>query len=466
MASPDKPHLDVEVEVKPLPGGQVELSVRVPAEPVRGTRDQVLAQFARRANIPGFRRGKAPRAVVERYVDQQALKEQIIDALLTDAYEQAREKAGIKALDLARIANADLTAEGALTFQATLTVRPEITLGDYKGLQATRHITPVTDSQVEAELERIRSRHSHFTELPAESGIAPGDLAVVDYEMFVDGEKREEASASGYPLEVGADQLFPELNKELLGARPEEARDFEVTYPEQHSDPSLAGKTARFHVTVRQVRRRQLPDLDDEFAWQVSDLETMAALRDRIRQNLETIGRAIAEEDLRSQLLRQVSESTSLDIPQALVDRETDRRIDEITQDLERRGLGLQQHLRQAGLSFEDWRADLEAEARQTARRALILDEIGEREKIEVTDEEIEAEIHRLAEAEHMDPDRFRERLHDSAEMNRLANRVYHRKILRFLVDQAQVTEEIAPPGEEAPEASATGTPDEAAPAI
>lgn len=254
MTTQDKTEVEVEVEVTPLEGGQVELSVRVPPEPVRKVREQVLGAFARRANIPGFRRGKAPRAVVERYVDQDVLKDQIIDSLVADAYEAAREKAAVKALDRARISDADLTGEGALTFKATLTLRPEITLGEYKGLQVTRHITAVTEVQVETELARIRSRHSQFTDLPAEAGIEKGDLAVVDYEMFVDEQKREDASASGYPLEVGADQLFPELNDALLGARPDKTASSRSPTPSSiPTPPSPARRPASTSLSNRRA---------------------------------------------------------------------------------------------------------------------------------------------------------------------------------------------------------------------
>jgi len=449
VTAPAEEKIEVEVETKQVEGGQVELGVRVPAEPVKKIREEVISSFARRANIPGFRKGRAPRAVVERYLDQDALKEQIIDSLLSDAYDAALEKAGIKALDRARISDQDLAEDGALTFTARVTIRPAITLGEYKGLSATRHITPVTDEQVETELERLRSRNAQYGDVPEGGSIEKGDLVIVDYDMLVEGEKRAEASASGYPLEVGADQLFPELNDALVGARPEEAKELEVSYPENHSDASLAGKTATFQVSIKQARRRQLPEMNDEFAKQMSGLETMEALRERIRQNLEAIGKAIAQEEVRDQLVRVIAESANLDVPQVIVDRETDRRIDEMTEELERRDLTLHQYLQQNNRTFEDWRADIEADARQIARRALILDEIGEREKVEVTDEELHGEIHRLADAERMDEKRLHERLHETGELTRLYNRLYHRKIIQLLVDNAQITDEVVEPAEE-----------------
>jgi trigger factor len=459
VTSPAKRELDVDVELKELEGGQVELAVRVPPEPVTAAKERAIKAFGRQVNIPGFRKGRAPRSVLERHIDQAALKDQVVDALLSDAYDAALEKSGVKALDRARIAETDLTEEGALTFTATVTLRPPIDLGDYKGLQATRRITRVTPPHIDSELERLRSRRSQFEDLPPDAEVAPGDLAVVDYDMFVDGEKRDDASASGYPLEVGGDQLFPELNDALPGAHPGDTREIEVTYPDDHSDSSLAGKTAQFKVTIRQARRRQLPELDDEFAKQVSDLETVAALRQRIQENLEAIGRAIADQEAREDLVRQVSDASSLDVPDVVVSREVDRRIDEATEELERRGLTLHQHLQNIGRSFDDWRADLEAEARQIARRALVLDEIGEREAIKVSEEDIHAEIHRRAESEGIAEEAFHERLSDSAELNRLVTRIYQRKVVEFLAENAEIQEEIVDPeaAEEAGEAEDAG---------
>lgn len=457
MTSEAKEELEVEIETEELAGGQVQLRVTVPAGPVAAMREQVLKTFSRRANIPGFRKGRVPRSLLERYVDQAALNRQIIETLVGDAYEAALAKAAIEPINRPRVTDAMLTGEGTLTFTATVTRRPKIELGQYKGLKVTRHVTPVTEAQVEAELERLRSRRAQFRELPPDGVIEKGDLVVVDYEMLVDGEKREEASASGYPLEVGKDELFPEMNEALPGAKAGEVREFEVSYPEAHSEASLAGKTATFRVTVREARRRQLPELDDEFAKQVSDLATMDELRARLRENLGEIGRAMAEDDVRSQVVRQVTEAATLDVPEGLVGREVDSRIEGIEEELGRRGLTLNQHLRNTGQSFDDWRADIETDARAAARRALVLDEIGEREGIKVTDEEIHEEMHRRAEIEEVSEREVHERYQERAMLNRLVTRLYQRKVVRFLLDNAEVTEEVVEPEEEGEQKPAEG---------
>ncbi len=450
MTSSAKQELDVQVETEELEGGQVKLQVTVPAEPVAKVRDEVLKGFRKRANIPGFRKGKVPRALLERYVDEDALKQQILATLAADAYDAAVAKAGVEALNRPDIADAELTDDGTVTFSATITLRPKIELGEYKGLKATRNISPATDQQIEAELERVRSRRAQFRELPADAIIEKRDLVVVDYEMLVDGEKRDDMSASGYPLEVGSDELFPEMNEALPGAKPGDTREITITYPETHSDKSLAGKTATIKVTVKEARRRQLPDLDDEFAKQVSDLQTMDELRGRIRERLEAVGKAMAEEDVRNQLIRQVTDTAALNVPEVVVGREVDSRIEEIEQELDRRGLILHQHLRNIGQSFEDWRADIETDARAAARRALVLNELGEREKIQVTDEDLHEEMHREAAIDQLTEEEIHRRYEDSAALNRLVTRLYNRKTVQFLVDNAEITEEtVEAEGEE-----------------
>ncbi len=456
MSSPDSEKLDADVEVKELEGGQVELQVKVHPASVERVRKTVLKEFGRRANIPGFRRGKAPRSVVERFVDQDVLRGQIIDSLLDDAYDAATEKAGINPLGRARISDADIVDDGGLSFSATVTLRPEIELEEYKGLKATRRITAVTEEHVGAELERVRSRRAQFAELPEDEAVEKGDLVIVDYDMFVDGEKKDDASAQGYPLEVGADQLFPEMNEALPGSRIGETREVEVKYRDDHSDPALAGKTAHFEVKIREARRRQLPELDDDFARAVSDLDTMEALRQRVRENLEALGKALAEDDVRTQLIQQVSDGAALDVPNALVGREVDRRMEEIEGELDRRGLTLQQHLQNTNQSFEDWRADIEADSRGAARRALVLDEIGEREKIQVTEEELHEEMDRQAEHERTTRDDIRERYSsDQSQLSRLVTRMYHRKVVQFLLDNADVTEATVKPEQESAGADA-----------
>lgn len=456
MSTPSRPEFEVEVETEELGGGEVQLSVRVPSEEVNRLRRRLVSAFARRLAIPGFRRGKAPRALVEQQVDKQRLEEEIMEQLLEPAYDRAVEKTGIESLGRARISDSTIAEDGSFTFKAALIRRPEIRLGEYRGLKATRHITAVTEAQVEAEMERLRSRYARFVELSEEETLAKGDFALVDYEGYVEEEKVEQASASGYPLEVGADELFPELNEGLLGARVGETKELNVASAPEHLGPEYAGKQIVYRVKVTSARRRELPPVDDEFAKQVSGLDTVEALRERIRENLEAIGRAIAEEGVRDDLTRHVCEGARLEVPASLVTQMVERRVAEIEEELQKRGRSLIQHLQNQGISVEDWRADLEMETRDDVRRALVLDEIGTKENIQIGDEEIKQEIARIAEREGVSEQEVRRQLSTQEQFNRLVTRLYHRKVVNFLVDNAEITEEVVEPTEETPTSDAT----------
>lgn len=449
MSAPATPELNVEVETQELEGGQVALLVRVPPEPVLAARRQVVSAASRRVNIPGFRKGKAPRALLERYLDPEYLQKQLIEHLLPEAYDAAVKQSGVTPLTDPELDDVELADDNALTFKATITRRPEITLGDYQGLKATKYVSPVTDEQVQAELDKVRARAAHHADLPQGASLEVGDLAVVDYDMYLGDEKREQGSTTGYPLEVGADELFPQLNDALPGAALGETRDFEVTYPENHADPELAGKTATFKVTAKQARRRQLSELDDDFAKGVSDLATLDELRARVRENLVRLGASVADQDVESQLLRQVVESASLDVPGVVVQHEVEHRLADISAALERRGDDLHSHLRRLGRTFDDFRADLDSEARQDVRQTLILDEIGDREKIQVTPEELHAGFHEIGEREKLSDHDLHARMEDSRERARLVNRLHRRKTIRFLVDHAEVTEQVGEPKKE-----------------
>jgi len=449
VSAPATPELNVEVETQELEGGQVALLVRVPPEPVLAARRQVVSAASRRVNIPGFRKGKAPRALLERYLDPEYLQKQLIEHLLPEAYDAAVKQSGVTPLTDPELDDVELADDNALTFKATITRRPEITLGDYQGLKATKYVSPVTDEQVQAELDKVRARAAHHADLPQGASLEVGDLAVVDYDMYLGDEKREQGSTTGYPLEVGADELFPQLNDALPGAALGETRDFEVTYPENHADPELAGKTATFKVTAKQARRRQLSELDDDFAKGVSDLATLDELRARVRENLVRLGASVADQDVESQLLRQVVESASLDVPGVVVQHEVEHRLADISAALERRGDDLHSHLRRLGRTFDDFRADLDSEARQDVRQTLILDEIGDREKIQVTPEELHAGFHEIGEREKLSDHDLHARMEDSRERARLVNRLHRRKTIRFLVDHAEVTEQVGEPKKE-----------------
>ena len=456
--------MEVQVQVEELEGGESALSVEVPSSVVRETRERVLQELSSRVSLPGFRRGKAPRSLLARYLDEERLREQLLDRLLPQACEAALEKAGIQSLDRPRLEQPELTEEDRLVFKAVVTRKPPVNLPEYKGLKLRKPPAAVGEEQVQAELERLRASHRRFEPVTGRAAQA-GDLAIVDYDLLLEGQVKPGAGAKGYPLVIGSDNLFPQLNDALPGLEVGQTKAVVVSYPADYFDPELAGKQAEFRVTLGEIREQVLPDLDDDFARRASKCQTLQEVRERARRNLEEFATMVAEAELRNRAVREVVDGAELSLPEALVGREVDAAIDRETERLERQGLTLEQHLRQTGGTFEQWRKELELEARQAVKQLLVLDAIGEREKVEVSQEDLEAEVARVAAADEITQEGARERLLAKGELERTAGRLFRRKVVDLLVASAEVTEEPAateqtkeePGGEAQAESSPSG---------
>ena len=435
----------MQVEIERLESGQVVVNVQVESDRVKQEIDRVFRDYSRRVSIPGFRKGKAPRAVLERHLDPEALKQMTMDRLIPDVYEEAIKEADIEPLGKAQVESAEFQDDQSLNFKAVVWVKPQVTLGEYRNLKVTRPATTITPEQVEAELKSLQERRGEY--LPVlDRGIEKGDLAVVDYQMSIDGNIRPEGGAQGYPLEVGADTFFSELNEGLMGARVQDVRRITVSYPSGHSDPELAGKEALFEVTVKEVKAKRLPQLNDDFARSVSDCQTLDELKERIKNNLQVIAQQLAEREMRENLVNRAVEGSFVDPPQVLVEQEVRRRKEEFEQALTARGSTWESYLEETGRDKEALSEEWEIEARAAVKRALILDAIGEKEKVEVAPEEMEAEIARLAESRKVTVAKVKKLLFEEDQLSRLVNRLYQRKVIQLLLDSAEVVAEEESP--------------------
>jgi len=450
----------MDVSIERQDGAVVAFTIEVDAEGVERAVARVYRQHAKDLSVPGFRKGKVPRQILERYLSREAATEQAIEDLANEGFRKAIAEHRLAPVDRATMDKADTREDGSVVIQATVPVRPEVTLGAYKGLKATKAASEVTDEHVDAEIDKLRTRHAEYQ--PVEGrGVEQGDLAIVDCALLIEGEPQEQGSANGYPLEVGTDTLFPELNESLIGAQVGEERRVPVSYPEDFHREEWAGKSGEFVVTVQQLKARVLPELTDEFVAQHTTAKNVLDLRVRVRSGLQAVAEAVAESNLRAELVGQVVEASQVEVPAEPVAREVERRGAAAEQELEERGGTLEGYLARRGMSEEGWLRSLEIEARNDVRRALVMDAIGRAEGLEPSDEEMEPEIAALAQEEGRTPEQMRRRLERSDELDRIANRVYHRKIMDYLVEHAEVSSEAAP-GERAPEA---GGEDEGGPA-
>jgi trigger factor len=446
----------MQVAVERRPGSQVALTITVEPAVVQQQVDELFQKYARRVNIPGFRPGKAPRKLLEERVPQGALMEEAIERAIDQTYREALRQENLEPLERGEIADVKTDDEMGLTYTVVVAVRPEVSLPDYTEFAITHTATQVTDEQVEAEITRLRERSAEYAEI-TDAGVENGDYVTIDYAMQVDGEAYPDGDTTGYPLEVGSDTFFPELNDGLLGALPGETVTITTTYPAEYANAELAGKTASFAVTIQQLRRRVLPEASEAWVEFISGnmLHSLDELRERVQQNLQAMAAQSDREQIRGELIRQLVDGAELTLPDTMVDEEYAHLLDEQRARLARERLTLEQYAEMHGRSIADIETEQRLLARDLVRRSLVLQAVARQEGVSVTEEE----LNRLIRSMHPDARNDREARKrfekDGHNLDHLASRLFHEKLLTLLESRAQVTiDGLADPVADGPEES------------
>lgn len=424
----------IDVSVERLEGHQVKLEIKVGPDEVSRAFDRAYRRLAGKVNIPGFRRGKAPRPVLESHVGSEALREEALDILLSDSYGRALDAKDLDPIDRPEVDVVTFQEGDALTYTATVQVKPEVKLGTYQGLNLVVKPQAVADEDIQRQLDSIRERAAEL--VPAEDGAAleSGRYAVVDFVGTIDGTEFPGGKAEGALVEVGAGQLEPEFEAALTGAKAGETRQANVHFPEDYRNAELAGKEAVFEITVKEVKEKRLPDLTDELAKELTGLE-VEALRERIGKNLEEQNQRNARDELRRQVLEKVVEAAEADVPETLVERRIQRREGEMTERLAGQGLTVDGYLEMVGLDREAWTKDLRSRAEHEVKRDLVLEAVAKQERIQATDAEVEFEIIRLAASYGEKPEKVRKLLLDSpARLESLREGIMMEKTVQYLV--------------------------------
>ena len=428
------------VNQEPAEDGRVTITVEAEPAEVSQAVDAVYRDMARRASIPGFRKGKVPRALLEQQVGLDEARRLALEDLAPPAVVDGIKEAGLEPFTVPQLQKAEVEDDGSAVFVASFVAKPKVELGEYQGLTAVRPHIEITDEQVEAQLDQTRERFARY-EPAGDRPAQEGDLALVDYDLVVDGQVVEGQSTHGYPSQIGSDTLFPELNEKLPGVKVSEQVRIPATFPPDHRDPALAGKQGEYAVTLRELKVRVVPELTDEMAREAHKVESVEALRQVVQQLLQRMARDEAEDRVRESLLEQVMANSRVEVPRALVRREAQARLDRLETDLRRDGRRLQDYLREEGVDTERWLRNEEMGARWALERMLVLDEIARREGIEVSQDEISNEISGLARRFGSTAERVRKQL-DERSVDRLADRIQRHKVLQFLAEHAEITNE------------------------
>ncbi|PSA93747.1 trigger factor [Bacillus atrophaeus] len=413
-------------------GNEGVLTVEVDAETFKTALDDAFKKVVKQVSIPGFRKGKIPRGLFEQRFGVEALYQDALDILLPVEYPKAIEEAGIEPVDRPEIDVEKIEKGESLIFTAKVTVKPEVKLGDYKGLNVEKDETAVTDEDVQNELKALQERQAELV-VKEEGTVEEGNTVVLDFEGFVDGEAFEGGKAENYSLEVGSGSFIPGFEEQLTGLEAGAEKHVEVTFPEEYHAEDLAGKPAVFKVKIHEIKAKELPELDDEFAKDVDEeVETLAELTEKTKKRLEEAKENEADAKLREELVLKASENAEADVPQAMIDTELDRMMKEFEQRLQMQGMNLELYTQFSGQDENALKEQMKEDAAKRVKSNLTLEAIAQAENLEVTDEEVDAELTKMAEAYNMPVENIKQAIGSTDAMK---EDLKVRKAIDFLVE-------------------------------
>ena len=433
----------MKTELVDLAPTRKEIKIEIEADAVRGAYDAVSDRYAQLATVPGFRRGHAPRSVVRtRFKDK--IRGEVLQELVPQAVQDAIAEHGLNVIGEPEL-HLDNAAEladfgsGPIQLHVHVEVLPEVTLGNYRGLEAGRRTRPVREEDVERVIEGLREASASL-EPVEDRGAETGDTVTVNFRgKFVEEPDAEDISVEDVDVEVGGPGVQQEFTDNLTGVRADEERTFTVEYPADFSSKGLAGKKVEYAATVTAVRRKELPEVDDEWAKSLGEeFESVASLREKVREDLEKRSAVESDNRVRGEVMRKLVEAHPFEVPQTLSEHQANHRLQEAVRDMMGRGIDP----RAQEINWEGVREQLKAQAEFDVRGSMLLERIADEEQIEVSDEEIEAEINSLAEASRQSPEQVRAALTKQGGTTSIADRLRNRKALDLIVENARVTDE------------------------
>ena len=384
-------------------------------------------------NVQGFRKGKAPRKIIEKYYGAEIFYEDAINIVLPDAYDKAVEENNIFPVDQPEIdIKGEISKENGITFTAKVTVKPEFELGTYKGVKADKVSHRTLKKDIDAEIEKMRERNSRMVTVE-DRAVQKDDIANIDYEGFVDGVAFEGGKGEGYDLTIGSGQFIPGFEDQLIGKNTGDDVEVNVTFPEEYHAEDLKGKAAVFKVKINAIKYKELPELDDEFAKDVSEFDTLEDLKKDVKEKLSAAGKEKAKHETEENVVKAVCDNTEIDIPEAMINSQIEKMIRDFDMQLRYQGLNLEQYMKYTGFTVDTFKEQYKEDATKNVKTSLILEKVCEVEKIEATDADVEKEYNTLAEQNGMKVEDIKKYINETD----VKERIKAQKTIQFLVDNA-----------------------------
>ena len=396
----------MSVQVENLEKNMAKLTVEVEAERLEKALDTAYNRQKKSISIPGFRKGKVPRVMVEKMYGPEIFYEDAANILLQEAYPEAYDECGLEIVSQPSIDVVQLEKGKPFIFTAEVAVKPDVELGKYKGVTVTKIDTSVSDEEVDAEVERQRNSNARM--VTVERPVENGDFTVIDFEGFVDDVPFEGGKADNYELEIGSHSFIDTFEDQLIGKSAGEELDVNVTFPEDYQVQDLAGKPAVFKVKINEVKTKELPELDDEFAQDVSEFDTLAEYREDVKKKLAERKEADAKRTKEDEAIAKIIDKSKMEIPDPMIDMQVSNMLNDFANNMTRQGLSMDQYLQFTGMTTEKLREQMRPDAVKRIQSSLVLEKIAKEENIEVTDEDVDAKIEEMAKMYGMDAEQMK----------------------------------------------------------
>ena len=399
----------MSLQVEKLEHNMAKLTIEVPAEDVEKALQAAYLKERKRISLPGFRKGKVPRQMIEKMYGPEVFYDDAANHMISEAYGKAYDECELEIVSQPKVEVTQLEKGKPFIFTAEVAVKPEVTLGEYKGLKVDKVSVEVTDEEVDAEIEKERERNARTVEV-TDRAVQDKDEVTLDFEGFVDGEAFEGGKGEDYPLTIGSGAFIPGFEDQLIGAEIGKEMEVKVTFPEEYQAKELAGKEAVFKCTVQAIKAKELPELDDEFASDVSEEgETMDEYKAEVRGKIKERKEREAKEKKENQTVEQAVANAEIDLPEPMVDLQARQMADDFARRIMQQGMSLEQYFQFTGLSEEKMMEELKPQAEKRIRTRLVLEAIVAAENIEVSDERLEEELKKMADAYQMEVDKLKE---------------------------------------------------------
>ena len=397
----------MSLQVEKLEKNMAKLTVEVPAEQFEAALKTSYNKNKNKFNIPGFRKGKAPQAMIEKMYGVGVFYEDAVDEAINASYPDAAKESGLEIVSRPEISIEQVEKGKSFIYVATVATKPEVTLGEYKGIEVEKAKPEVTDADVEAELKKVQEQNSRLVSV-ADRAVADGDQTVIDFEGFVDGKAFEGGKAEDYTLVIGSHSFIDTFEDQLIGKNIGEDVEVNVTFPAEYHAAELAGKPATFKVKIKEIKMKDLPELNDEFASEVSEFETLDAYKEDVKNKLAETKQAQATAENENNVVQKVVDNAQMDIPAPMVDEQVRNMIEDYARRLQSQGISFDQYLQFTGSTIEQLQEQMRPQAELRLRTRLVLEAVVAAEKIEPSEELVEAEIKKMSENYKMDAEQIK----------------------------------------------------------